>query len=109
MVNYSPSLDQTFAVLSDPTRRAIISQLAKGEFSIMELASPFDMSLPAVSKHIRILEDAGLLIRKKRGRVHYCHLNARPLRDAAQWLAFYQQFWDSKLDALANFLQETSE
>jgi DNA-binding transcriptional ArsR family regulator len=109
MVNYSPSLDQTFAALSDPTRRAIISQLAKGEFSIMELASPFDMSLPAVSKHVRILEDAGLLIRKKRGRVHYCHLNARPLRDAAQWLVFYQQFWDSKLDALANFLQETSE
>jgi len=109
MDNYSPSLDQTFAALSDPTRRAIISQLAKGEFSIMELASPFDMSLPAVSKHVRILEDAGLLIRKKRGRVHYCHLNARPLRDAAQWLVFYQQFWDSKLDALANFLQETSE
>jgi len=109
MVYYSTSLDHVFSALSDPTRRAIISQLAKGEFSIMELASPFDMSLPAVSKHVRILEDAGLLIRKKRGRVHYCHLNARPLRDAAQWLVFYQQFWDSKLDALANFLQETSE
>ena len=109
MVKFSPTIDHTFSALSDPTRRAIILQLANGEFSIMELASPFDMSLPAVSKHVRILEDAGLLIRKKRGRVHYCRLNARPLRDAAQWLVYYQQFWDTKLDALANFLQETSE
>jgi DNA-binding transcriptional ArsR family regulator len=109
MVNYSANLDMTFSALSDPTRRSIISRLAKGEISIMELASPFDMSLPAVSKHVRVLEKAGLLIRKKRGRVHYCRLNALPLRDAAQWLVFYQQFWDAKLDALANFLEETSE
>ena len=109
MVNYSANLDMTFSALSDPTRRAILSQLAKGEASIMELASPFEMSLPAVSKHVRVLEDAGLLIRRKRGRVHYCRLNARPLRDAAQWLVFYQQFWDTKLDALANFLEESSE
>ncbi|MCI0608001.1 MAG: metalloregulator ArsR/SmtB family transcription factor [Anaerolineae bacterium] len=109
MVYYSTSLDHVFSALSDPTRRAIISKLAKGEISIMELASPFNMSLPAVSKHVRILEDAGLLTRKKRGRVHYCRLNAHPLRDAAQWLVFYQQFWDTKLDALANFLKETSE
>lgn len=109
MVNYPANLDLTFSALSDPTRRAIISQLAQGEVSIMELARPFDISLPAVSKHVRVLENAGLLVRKKMGRVHYCRLNPRPLRDAAQWLVFYQRFWDAKLDALADFLEETSE
>jgi DNA-binding transcriptional ArsR family regulator len=103
------NLNNTFSALSDPTRRAIISKLAKGELPIMELASPFDMSLPAVSKHIRVLEKAGLVICKKQGRVHYCRLNAQPLRDAAKWLAFYQKFWDAKLDALASFLEENSE
>ena len=109
MVYYSKNLDNTFSALSDPTRRAIISKLAEGDMPIMELASPFDMSLPAVSKHIRVLEKAGLLIRRKQGRVHYCRLNAKPLRAAAKWLAFYQQFWDAKLDSLANFLEENSE
>lgn len=103
------TLDNTFSALSDPTRRAIISKLANGELPIMALASPFDMSLPGVSKHIRVLEKAGLLIRRKQGRVYYCRLNAKPLRDAAKWLAFYQQFWDAKLDSLANFLEENSE
>lgn len=109
MVNYPGDLNNTFSALSDPTRRAIISELTKGDISIMELASPFDMSLPAVSKHIRVLENAGLLTRKKQGRVQYCRLNAKPLRDAAKWLAYYQQFWDAKLDALANFLEEDSK
>lgn len=103
------SLNHTFSALSDPTRRAIISKLAKGDMPIMELASPFDMSLPAVSKHIRVLEKAGLVIRKKQGRVHYCRLNAQPLRDAAKWLAFYQKFWNAKLDSLTSFLEENSE
>ncbi len=103
------NLDTTFSALSDPTRRAIISKLAEGDMPIMELASPFDMSLPAVSKHIRVLEKAGLLTRRKQGRVQYCRLNVKPLRDAAKWLAFYQQFWDAKLDSLANFLEENSE
>jgi DNA-binding transcriptional ArsR family regulator len=109
MVNYSMDLNQTFSALSDPTRRAILSKLAKGDVPILELASPFDMSLPAVSKHIRVLEKAGLLIRRKQGRVHYCRLNVKPLRAAAKWLAFYQQFWDAKLDSLTNFLEENSE
>ena len=109
MVNYSIDLDTTFAALSDPTRRAIISKLAEGEVPIMELASPFDMSLPAVSKHIRVLEKAGLVVRTKQGRVHTCRLNARPLREAAKWLAFYQQFWDARLDSLADFLEDGSE
>ena len=109
MVYYSSDLDLTFSALSDPTRRAIISRLAEGETSIIELAAPFDMSLPAVTKHIRVLEKAGLLTRKKQGRVQYCRLNAVPMRDATNWLAFYQSFWDSKLDSLANFLEENAE
>ena len=109
MVYHSSDLDLTFSALSDPTRRAIISRLAEGEAAINELASPFDMSLPAVTKHIRILEKAGLLTRKKQGRVQYCRLNAAPMRDAASWLAFYQKFWDAKLDSLAVFLEENSE
>jgi len=75
----------------------------------MEIASPFQMSLPAVSKHIRVLEKAGLVVRRKQGRVHYCRLNAKPLRDAAKWLAFYQQFWDARLDSLANFLEDDAK
>ena len=109
MVYHSTDLDLTFSALSDPTRRAIITKLAEGETSIIELASPFDMSLPAVSKHIRVLEKAGLLTRKKQGRVQYCRLNAAPMHDAANWLAFYQKFWDAKLDSLADFLEENSE
>jgi DNA-binding transcriptional ArsR family regulator len=109
MVYYSIELDQTFYALSDPTRRAIISRLAEGEISILELASPFDMSLPAVSKHIRVLEKAGLLTRKKQGRVQYCRLNANPMREAAKWLVFYQKFWEAKLDSLTNFLEENSK
>lgn len=109
MVNYSATLDQTFSALSDPTRRAIISKLANGEVPIMEIAEPFDMSLPAVSKHIRVLEHAGLVVRRKEGRTHYCRLNAKPLQDAAKWLVFYQQFWDAKLDSLATFLEGDSK
>lgn len=108
MVYYSVALNNIFSALSDSTRRAIISKLAEGEVSIMEIASPFDMSLPAVSKHIRVLEQAGLVLRRKQGRVHYCRLNAEPLQEAAKWLVFYQQFWDAKLDSLANFLEDDS-
>jgi len=75
----------------------------------MELASPFSMTLPAISKHIRVLENAGLVKRSKRGRVNYCHLNAEPMREASKWLLYYQRFWDSKLDALEDFLDENPE
>jgi DNA-binding transcriptional ArsR family regulator len=109
MVYHSSELDLTFSALSDPTRRAIISRLAEGEMSIVELASPFDMSLPAVSKHIRVLEKAGLLTREKQGRVQYCRLNAAPMRAATNWLAFYQKFGDSRLESLADFLEENPE
>jgi DNA-binding transcriptional ArsR family regulator len=102
-------LDLTFSALSDPTRRAILSKLSKGDASIMELASPFAMSLPAISKHIRVLESAGLVTRTKRGRVNYCHLNAGPMQEATKWLLFYQRFWNTKLDALEEFLEENPE
>jgi len=105
MVYHSETLDKTFSALADPTRRAIVSKLTEGEVPIMEIAAPFDMSLPAVTKHIRVLEQAGLVTRRRQGRVRYCRLNAEPMREAAHWLAFYRKFWDAKLDSLADFLE----
>ena len=105
----SPStLDRTFAALADPTRRAILARLAKGESSVGELARPFRMSLPAVSKHLRVLERAGLLEQKKEGRVRRCSLNARAMKEAADWLGFYRKFWAGQFDALENYLNEIS-
>ena len=110
MVKYSASpLNTTFAALADPTRRAIISRLAQGSATVTEIAEPFNISLPAISKHLRVLEGAGLLMRQKKGRIHYCHLSPQPLKEAAKWLSLYERFWDSQLDALANFLEETKE
>ncbi len=108
MVNYS-SLDRTFAALADPTRRAILSRLALGDANVGELAEPFSMSLPAVSKHLRVLEEAGLLVRHKEGRTHHCQLRTEPLSDAAQWIEEARQFWDDRLDALAQFLSQPAE
>ncbi len=106
MVKYqSRRLDQTFAALADPTRRAILRRLAKGECSVTRLAKPFDMSLPAVSKHLRVLERAGLLAQHKNGRVRRCRLNAKPMREAAKWMAAYREFWTDQLDALVEFLE----
>jgi DNA-binding transcriptional ArsR family regulator len=107
MVNYSAaSLDRTFAALSDPTRRAILARLAAGEATISDLASPFEVSLPAISKHIRVLEHAGLLTRRKRGREHHCRLSPFALKEASEWLAFYRRFWTQRLDDLASYLAE---
>lgn len=99
MVKYceSSSLNKTFAALSDPTRRAMLERLAHGEISVTELAAPFDMSLPAVSKHLRVLEQAGLIKRTKTGRVHRLCLQPQPLQDAASWIAFYQHCWTAQL------------
>jgi DNA-binding transcriptional ArsR family regulator len=105
MVNYkSTDLNRTFGALADPTRRAILARLAQGEASVSELAEPFRMSLPAVSKHLRILEDAELLRRTVDGRVHRCRVNTAPMREAMQWIETYRRFWDSRLDALADHL-----
>ena len=99
-------LDRTFAALSDPTRRAIVAQLAGGEQPLADLAGPFEMTLTAVSKHVRVLSEAGLIEVEKRGRTRYCRLQAAPMKNAAQWLSDYQQFWEGQFDALAQFLNE---
>jgi DNA-binding transcriptional ArsR family regulator len=95
------SLDAVFSALADPTRRAIVARLATGEASVSDLAAPFDMSLVAVTKHLRVLEHAGLLDHRKRGRVRYCRLSPAPLRSADDWLARYRAFWQTRLDSLA--------
>jgi DNA-binding transcriptional ArsR family regulator len=108
MVNYStPALDSTFAALSDATRRGILARLALGETSISELAAPYDISLPAVSKHLKVLEGAGLIARHKDGRVHRCRLVAEPMKNASEWIEHYRQFWEQQFDALARYLSES--
>jgi DNA-binding transcriptional ArsR family regulator len=100
-----PSLDLTFAALSDPTRRDILRLLSNGESRITELAEPFSMSLPAVSKHLVVLERAGLLRRRKIGREHRLELNAVPMEAAAEWIEEYRKFWEGSLDRLAHYLE----
>jgi DNA-binding transcriptional ArsR family regulator len=99
-------LDHVFAALSDRTRRKLVQQLADAPASITELAEPFDMSLVAVSKHIRVLERAGLVRRAIDGRVHRCSLDARKLREATAWLDRYRVFWDDTLAALAAYVED---
>jgi DNA-binding transcriptional ArsR family regulator len=109
MVNYSTAaLDFTFAALSDRTRRAILARLSQGESTVKSLAEPFDMSLPAVSKHLRVLESAGLLRRQIDGRIHRCRLNPEPMKTAAAWLDHYRAFWETQFDALGKFLESSS-
>jgi DNA-binding transcriptional ArsR family regulator len=109
MVNYDPSiLDRTFSALSDPTRRAIIARLSAGESTVCALAEPFAMSLPAISRHLRVLESAGLVTRTREGRVHRIGLAPEPLRNAAEWIVDHRRFWEARLDALADYLEPTS-
>lgn len=103
MVQLISELDAVFSALGDPTRRAILARLAEGETSVSDLAQPHDMSLTAVAKHLGVLESAGLLTKKKEGRVMWCRLEPDPLKDAAAWIAHYQRFWEEKLDALAAY------
>ncbi len=107
MVKYTSKLDSTFAALSDPTRRAILSRLARGDASVGELARPFNVSLPAVSKHLRVLQRAGLLAQDRQGRVRRCRLRPTPLREAAVWIQRYRRLWTEQLDALAQFVEQT--
>ncbi len=100
----SESLNSIFSALADPTRRAILDRLARGEARVTELADPHDMSLPAVSKHLKVLEDAGLILREKDGRVHRMNLNSKPMKDASAWLERYRAFWEGRFDALERFL-----
>ena len=106
---YDSTLDRTFAALSDPTRRAIVARLASGEASVTEIAEPFAMSLPAVSKHLRVLEEAGLLARRKEGRVHRIRLVAEPMREASDWITAYREFWEGRLNALTEYLENQKE
>jgi DNA-binding transcriptional ArsR family regulator len=109
MVNNQQALDSTFAALSDATRRGILARLATGEASVTKLAQPYDMSLPAVSKHLRVLESAGLVARSKNGRVHRCRLKAAPMKSAAAWIEHYRQFWETQLDSLQRYLENSTE
>ena len=97
-------LDEVFTAMSDATRRAILARLATGEARVTELASAFPISLNSTSKHIRILERAGLVTRTVQGREHLLQLNAAPMAEAAEWMAFYRQFWDARLAALEAFV-----
>jgi DNA-binding transcriptional ArsR family regulator len=99
------SISSTFAALADPTRRAILARLALGETSVTELAEPFEMSMPAVSKHLRVLERAGLIARGREAQWRPCTLKAEPLREAAGWLEEYRQFWEQSFDRLDEYLQ----
>jgi len=98
-------LSTTLSALADPTRRAILARLAQGETSVTELAAPFEMSLPAVSKHLKVLENAGLISRGKEAQWRPCRLEAGPLRDVAAFLENYRQFWEQSLDRLDDYLQ----
>ena len=104
MVNLT--LDATFSALSDPTRRAILARLALGETSVTELAKPFAMSLPAVSKHLKVLERAGLIARGREAQWRPCRLEARPLKDVSDWLEHYRVIWEQRLDRLDHYLRE---
>ena len=103
------ALDATFAALSDPTRRRIVARLTRGEVRVTDLAQPFAMSLNAVSKHVKVLERAGLVRRSRRGREHYLRLHAAPLRVISKWALQYERFWNQRLDALGQFLDQQKE
>ena len=99
-------LSTTFAALADPTRRAILARLALGETSVTELARPFEMSMPAVSKHLKVLERAGLIARGREAQSRPCRLDAGPLKEAASWIEDYRRFWGQSLDRLDDYLRE---
>jgi DNA-binding transcriptional ArsR family regulator len=108
MVKYSDrTLNQTFAALADPTRRRILAHLARGERCVTDLARPHAISLPAVSKHLRVLERAGLLRRRRYGRVHQLKLEATPMKQAVRWIEEYRKFWEGSLDRLTAYLEKT--
>jgi|SRR5580704_3593619 DNA-binding transcriptional ArsR family regulator len=101
------NLDTTFSALSDPTRRAIVARLALGEATVGGLAEPFNISLPAISRHLRVLEDASLIVREHHGQHRLCRLDARALAGATEWLDFYRRFWSESFDRLDQHLKQT--
>jgi DNA-binding transcriptional ArsR family regulator len=107
MVTNSSRLDRTFAALADPTRRAILARLARGDATVGDLARPFHVSRPAISKHLRVLERAGLVHRAREGRVNRCELDAAAMRGAAEWIECYRAFWSGRLDALKRYVEQS--
>jgi DNA-binding transcriptional ArsR family regulator len=99
-------LSATFAALADPTRRAILARLASGETSVTELAKPFDMTMPAITKHLKVLERAGLVARGRQAQWRPCRLSAEPLKDVAEWVESYRRYWEESFDRLDEYLQE---
>ena len=106
MVSVADRLDRTFGALADPTRRAILARLAKGEASVTELAEPFEMSLPAVSKHLKVLERAGLVSRGRERQWRPARLRATPIKEVAEWTDRYRRFWEERYDRLDEYLDE---
>jgi DNA-binding transcriptional ArsR family regulator len=110
MVKYEePVLDRVFAALADSTRRSVLEKLSRESLPVSELAQPYDMSLPGFLKHLRVLEEAGLIERNKEGRVVSCELSAAPMKAAAAWMSRYERFWTEKLDSLARYLYQQEE
>lgn len=110
MVNYADeALDRVFSALADPTRRGVLESLAGGSLAVSDLAAPAGMSLPGFLKHLRVLEEAGLIQRTKEGRVVSCELSAAPMKAASDWMSRYQKFWSDKLDSLARYLYQQEE
>lgn len=105
-VSGADQLSATFAALADPTRRAILARLSSGEASVTELASPFDMSLPAVSKHLKVLERVGLITRSRDAQWRPCRMQATPLKDVANWVEQYRAMWEERFDRLEEYLRE---
>ncbi len=99
-------MNRTFAALADPTRRRILEHLAHGDRCVTDLARPYSMSLPAVSKHLRVLENAGLIRRRRKGRVHRLKLEAKPMKEAQQWIEGYRKFWEESFDRLDEYLKQ---
>ena len=106
MTDQNQSLDMTFAALADPTRRAILAKLALGEASVTELAEPFSMSLPAVSRHLKVLEQARLISRSRDAQWRPCRLEAQGLKDIAEWMELYRRFWSERLDRMQQYVEQ---
>lgn len=103
---HDQQLDLTFQALADRTRRAILARLADGEATAGELAAPFKVSLPAISKHLKVLEKAGFLVRARDGRVHRCNLDTTPMQAASEWISTYRHFWEGQLGSIARYLED---
>lgn len=107
--NVALNLNQVFGALADPTRRGIMEMLSRGASNVRSLAAPFRMSQPAISKHLRVLESAGLIRREKRGREHHISVNAKPAEAARDWISFYTQIWTQQFDAVDDYLRQNQE